>query len=418
MRHILLAGLCSMLLVACGCPSKSTSSLLADTVGATVRSRPESSADTMPSRTPAEVRAVLEKLHSSNVNERADAMMKLRFMKGDMAPAIPVLIQMLGTDAKFPVARLLISSLSPRTRSCSSECTFGGEAAETLACIGRTSDELPGLLKDRKWQVRANAARALGGLKDVRAIDPLMSFLADTNEHPVVRGNAALALALMGAVPAVDPLIPLLKDKDHRVRGAAASALGDLRDPRALQPLIAALGDENAFVRRAVVGGLGGIGGPSVLDPLVRALRDPDRQVREVTASALGRLKEPRAVEPLMASLDDDYANVRINAARSLGELKDSRAVEPLIRMLKDDNESVRGAAAEALGQMNDPRALQPLSAMAYREESEIPLVRALQSLAALGHAGGEEACNRYRTHRPDWNQWWSQNKAELLQSR
>ena len=149
-------------------------------------------------------------------------MMKLRYMKGSAEPAIPLLIRMLGSDAEFPVMKLMISSLSPRTRSCSSGPTFGGEAAETLACIGKTSDELLGLLKDRKWQVRANAARAVGGIRDARAIGPLTSFLSDKDEHPVVRGNAALALALMGAVSAVDPLLPLLKDKDHRVRAGSS----------------------------------------------------------------------------------------------------------------------------------------------------------------------------------------------------
>ncbi len=379
MRHIFLVGLCSMLLVVCGWPSRSLSSLRAATAGAPVLGSPESPADRVSAEIPADVKIAMEMLQSRKRDEQADAMMKLRYMKGSAEPAIPLLIRMLGSDAKFPVVKLIASSLGAKTQPCSSECTFGGEAAETLACIGKASDELLGLLKDRQWQVRANAARAVGGIKDTRAIGPLRSFLSDKDEHPVVKGNAALALAIMGDALAVDPLIPLLKDKDSRVRAAAASALGRLHDPRAVQPLIAALGDENARVRRAVVGGLGHIGGPVVLDPLVRALKDPDRQVREVTAAALGRVRNARAVEPLLAALSDPYVNVQINAAKSLGEFKDPRALEPLIRMLKDANEAVRGAAAEALGQMNDSRAVQPLTVMAYREEREIPLVRALR---------------------------------------
>jgi len=62
--------------------------------------------------------------------------MKLR--RSDAAAAIPALIQMLGSEAEFPRRILLVSSFAPITRSCSSACTFGGEAAETLARIGQT----------------------------------------------------------------------------------------------------------------------------------------------------------------------------------------------------------------------------------------------------------------------------------------
>jgi HEAT repeat protein len=415
MRHIVFVGLCSLLLVACGWPSRSSSALRAAGAGAPVPGSPESPVDGMSAEIPADVKTAMEKLQSPNRNEQADAIMKLRYMKDRAEPALPLLIRMLGSDAKFPVMKLLSSSLAPKTQSCSPEPTFGGEAAETLACLGKTSEELLGLLKDRRWQVRANAARAVGGIKDARAINLLTSLVSDRDEHPVVRGNAALALALMEAVSAVDPLIPLLKDKDPRVRAAAASALGRLHDSRAVPPLIVALGDANARVRQAVVGGLGSLGGPLVFDPLVRSLADPDGPVREVAAAALGRMQDARAVEPLLAALSDPYANVRINAAGALGVLHDLRALEPLIHLLRDDNEAVRGAAAEALGQLNDPRAVRPLSDMAHREESEIPLARALRALAALGHTGSKEAYDRYLAHPPDWKPWWTQNKDRLL---
>jgi HEAT repeat protein len=414
MRHTFLVSLCFLLPVAYGWPSES-SSLRAAPTGAPVAGSPESPAGRVSAEIPADVKTAMEMLQSPDRNTQADGMMKLRYMKGSAEAALPLLIGMLGSDDRFPVMKLIASSLSSKTQSCSSEPTFGGEAAETLAWIGKTSDELLGRLKDRRWQVRANAVRAVGGIKDARAIDPLTSFLSDKREHPVVRGNAALALALMGDVSAVDTLIPLLKDKDPRVRAAAAAALGRLHDPRALQPLIATLGDEDAGVRRAVVGGLGGIGGPVVFDPLVLALKDPDRQVREVAAAALGRVPDARAVEPLLAALSDSYGNVRINAAIALGKLKEPRALEPVIRMLNDSSEGVRGAAAEALGQMDDSRAVPPLTVMASREEREIPLARALQALTALGHTGAKEAYDRYRVLRPNWKQWWAQNKDELL---
>jgi len=49
----------------------------------------------------------------------------------------------------------------------------------------------------------------------------------------------------------VEPLISALKDKDESVRWNAAKALGKLKDERAVEPLISALIDSNEVVRRA-----------------------------------------------------------------------------------------------------------------------------------------------------------------------
>jgi len=49
----------------------------------------------------------------------------------------------------------------------------------------------------------------------------------------------------------VEPLIAALKDEDVNVRWPAARALGEIKDPRAVEPLIAALKDEELHVRWA-----------------------------------------------------------------------------------------------------------------------------------------------------------------------
>ena len=376
----------------------------------------------IPPGAPAAVKREIEKLGSPVIKERADAVMKLRYlgMRGEADAAVPFLVRMLGSADEFPAITLMISSLSSITRSYSPGYTFGGEAAEDLARIGRKSDELLDSLKSSDWRVRANAARALGGLKDARAVEPLIALVGDDMERPEVRGNAALALGLMEATaPVVDALIAGVKDTDPGMRAAVIWSLGNLRETRALPSFIAALEDEDARVRMRAASALGGIGGPAALDPLIRALKDSDRQVREVTASALGRVKDARAVEPLVAALKDNYANVRINAAGALGEIRDAKAVEHLIPLLEDGNGSVRGAAAEALGGIKaPPRSLQPLVAMALKEKQEIPLARALAALAEMGHSGGERAFAEYRRHRADWSAWWEQNKAEILGAR
>jgi HEAT repeat protein len=60
-------------------------------------------------------------------------------------------------------------------------------------------------LKDRDWQVRSNAAEALGKLGDARAVEPLIASLKD-QEAPV-QVEAAVALGKLGDMRAVQPLV-------------------------------------------------------------------------------------------------------------------------------------------------------------------------------------------------------------------
>ncbi len=361
----------------------------------------------------AAVPAQIAKLQSSDPRERSEAIMKLRHRSA--AAAVPALVQMLGSEAEFPSMLLMISSHAPITHSCSSECTFGGEAAETLARIGQTSDDLLACLKSADWRTRANAARAIGGLKDPRATGELIALLERNDESWEVKGNAALALGLIGEERAAQPLISALRDQNARVRAAAATALGEIQAPGSLQALIAALKDRDPEVRRNAAGSVGRMGGAAAVEPLVQMLQDEDRTVREVVARALGWPKDPRAVGALIAALKDPYVNVQINAAEALGQIKSPAAVEPLLGLLTTDEEAVREAAANALGELGDARAREPLLAMVRREDREIATLRGLQALAKLGHSGAARALQVYGLHRADWKEWWSQNKEPLL---
>ena len=362
---------------------------------------------------PAAIQAAITKLQSRTSSERSDAIMKLR--RSDATAAIPALIKMLGSGAEFPGRVLMISSLAPITRSCSPACTFGGEAAETLARIGQTSDDLLACLKSADWRTRANAARAIGELKDRRAVGELIAILKRNDEPWEAKGNAALALGLIGDERAGQPLIAALQDQNACVRAAAVEALGAIQAPGRLQALIAALKDHDPKVRKCAAGGAGSIGGAAAVEPLIQMLKDEDRTVREIVARALGAHKDPRAVDALIAALKDPYANVQINAAEALGQIKSPEAVPPLLGLLANDEEAVRGAAAKGLGDLGDARALKALVAMVRREAREIPLLQGLQALAKLGHSGAARALEVYNRHEADWREWWRQNKEPVL---
>ena len=139
--------------------------------------------------------------------------------------------------------------------------------------------------------VRAYAARQLGsrGPAAMTAAMVLRTALADP--YWEVRTDAAQALGAMGDREAIEPLIERLeRDEVWSVRARAATALGALGDRRATSPLRAALGDMASFVRRAAAVALGEIADPAAAEMLTAAAQcDSDATVRAAAKTALDR---------------------------------------------------------------------------------------------------------------------------------
>jgi HEAT repeat protein len=286
----------------------------------------------------------------------------------------------------------------------------------------KARQDVKGLIKalsHRDGKVREGAALALGGIRDVRAVDPLVAALGDA-ENTDVRRAAARALGEIGDRRAIAPLIARLRDADEYVRERAATALDQVgwqpdsdelvaaywaakgqwdqvaaigapavgllvasikatppwkpevraiiaalekvSDARAVEPLVAALDDEAPLVRQAVAAALGQIGDVRAIEPLIAALGDEMEGVRGAAAAALGRIGDVRAVEPLFAVLQGAPSSAaRRAAAGLLGQFGDQRAVKPLIVGLQDEDGGVRREAIEALGRFADVRAVEPL---------------------------------------------------------
>ena len=91
---------------------------------------------------------------------------------------------------------------------------------------GRTVDDWIADLKDSDWQVRRQAAEALGQMRNSYALEPLTSALRD--EAPEVRAEAASALGAIGDQYSVEPLITTLEDENASVRKSSAQALAKI----------------------------------------------------------------------------------------------------------------------------------------------------------------------------------------------
>ena len=171
-----------------------------------------------------------------------------------------------------------------------------------LGMVGRTERSvLPALraaLHDPHDEVRAQAARVLGDLRDAQAADYLVAHLrVDTAR---VAHLAAIALGKIGAEMAWKPLAKKLGEVD----------------------------DSDAVLRHSLVMGLAGCASP---EQLVGLLDARERGTRMGAVLALRRLRRPEIAE----ALADSDPLISLEAARAIHDLPLNAAAEQLAAMLE-----------------------------------------------------------------------------------
>ena len=238
-------------------------------------------------------------------------------------------------------------------------------------------------LRDEDWAIREEAATLLGGLKDARAVCPLVSILRDRDRS--VREAAIGALTSIGE-PSVVALGACLTDPDLSVQEAASAVLASIADGRVLDPLVRALRSLDWIVRMHAAKALGRIKDPGSIQFLIPLLQDKVKAVREETSSALAAIGEA-AIPALLETLTHQDWLIRLHAVESLGKTKSHKAVEPLLSTLFNDGDSaVREDAVRALGDIGDPQAVEFLFAA-----MNAPGLRTL-AVEALGRIGDRRA--------------------------
>ena len=222
-------------------------------------------------------------------------------------------------------------------------------AAEALGMLGTGAVQplARALESDRPGAVRLAAARALGRIGDLGALEPLARTLR-AEPLPLVE-RAAAALVKLGSGALVPLSAALAEDPRGEVKALAAEALGELGDRGALRALKEAAGATDELVRRRAVAALGRLGDPRALDTLVTAMQDQSADVATSAAEALGRLGDRRALKPLVAALGGDRRWLSRQAAAALGQLGDPAATPALVEALYGGDGSLHAAAAEAL---------------------------------------------------------------------
>jgi len=156
------------------------------------------------------------------------------------------------------------------------------------------------LLDDPDAEIRAQAARLIGDVRDVRAGEALRPLLAD--DSPRARFFAAEALGRLAYQPAIPDLVSMLaanNDRDANLRHAGSLALARIGDA---PPIVALAGHGSRGVRIAAIVALRRMRHPDV----ARFLSDADEQVVTEAARAVNDDGAIAAALPALARLLDE----------------------------------------------------------------------------------------------------------------
>jgi len=116
-----------------------------------------------------------------------------------------------------------------------------------------TTNEVPVLikmLKDSDWSSRQNATKALGKLKDERAIQPLADLIARGGN---MYGQEASAALINFGAPAEKPVIALLNERSAETQRQACTILQQIGTGESLDALQKLVGDSDQSASQAAV---------------------------------------------------------------------------------------------------------------------------------------------------------------------
>jgi len=194
-----------------------------------------------------DVKRQIEYLRKGSSKQKIETSRKLGQMGADAVPAVPYLIELLGTSLKYK--------------------NFWNRLWNTVTIFGNTGDSVA--LESRQALIRIGNP-AVGQLSTALLNHP----------KPAVRRNVAIVLGEIRDVTSVESLTTAFqKDTEDRVRVVAATALGKMAEKWSSDLL------------------------SDAATALTGALRDNNQDVRQKAAWALGKIKAMKAVPALIEAM-------------------------------------------------------------------------------------------------------------------
>ena len=236
-------------------------------------------------------------------------------------------------------------------------------------------------LGDEYWPVRRNAADSLMRLARF-SISTLVNYINDENSD--VQYWVFRILEQVGGEHLEEIIMKLKKGNDEE-RLFAAKAIGAIKDPRAVEPLIDALTDGHEWVRLYAAIALGEIGDRRALTHLISILGEPGFKTSPAIYRIFEQFGEAAVPELMSVAEEDKNIRRRCAAMTILGHLKSETAFDKLLAGLKSQDQDIRAACVEAVANYGDRKEVLPALEHALKNTSTKLRGRVIQALGAIG---------------------------------
>ena len=231
----------------------------------------------------------------------------------------------------------------------------------------------------------------LGRIGDRRAVPLLARLVNDVGARSRWRQEAARLLGQLRNREAADALWGAAADDDALVAAEAATALGELKDRRARLVLPHVMQTTRGQLRMRAAIALARVDRIEATPALIEALFGDNWELQNRAAHYLGFVGDRSAIDPLLAMAVRSHLRSRICLALGrLGRRHHDRRILPfLLRMVRTDrHQDVRQRALAGIGYLGDRRAAARLRALLVSDSGLSWLPETLSRLGALGSGG------------------------------
>lgn len=265
------------------------------------------------------------------------------------------------SSQKTPVAAFLAERLQDRKEAAEVRAA----AANALGSLGlpASKESLRRASSDMDPMVRQAARQALLTLdgEDVDRTGLLIAALKDTEQRAAVRAGAARELGELKDMRALQPLILALREKSP-----------DMPNPQTPKEFFAARSSIKEHLPASAARALRQLGSRDAIAPLLANAQTQDNEFRTAIFESLAMLKASEAV-PVARKviISDTDHRVRRWAGVILKDAGDKDALPELLKALKDTDPGVRLQAAQAIRNVKDCKAIEELNEALVREENK-----------------------------------------------